>query len=119
MLFRSEHSIYKMNEKKKGNKVDYSFYSEKDIFDFLGLEYKSPIERIDGRAIIFKPQSLKKPKQKLLNQASQRVQLIKSLMHSRGKQGLALRSWEMVFVSSKFPLQLFAYAVRIDFFKTF
>ena len=27
------------------------FTSEKDIFDFLGLQYKSPVERKDGRAV--------------------------------------------------------------------
>jgi len=50
----NEHGIYKMDAKKKGEKVNHSFKSEKDIFDFLGLEYKSPIERIDGRAIVVK-----------------------------------------------------------------
>jgi len=50
----NEHGIYKMDAKKKGEKVNHAFKSEKDIFDFLGLEYKSPIERIDGRAIVVK-----------------------------------------------------------------
>jgi NAD-dependent DNA ligase/predicted flap endonuclease-1-like 5' DNA nuclease/predicted nucleotidyltransferase len=55
----NEHGIYKMDNKKKGDKVsNYKFTDEKDIFDFLGLEYKTPIERTDGRAIVFK----KKPK---------------------------------------------------------
>jgi DNA ligase (NAD+) len=48
----NEHGIYKMEEKKKGEKVNCIFKSEKDIFDFLGLIYKLPIERTDGRAII-------------------------------------------------------------------
>jgi NAD-dependent DNA ligase len=43
-----------MEAKKKGEKVNHVFKSEKDIFDFLGLEYKSPIERTDGRAIVVK-----------------------------------------------------------------
>jgi len=50
----NEHAIYKMEAKKKGEKVNHVFKSEKDIFDFLGLEYKSPIERTDGRAILVK-----------------------------------------------------------------
>jgi len=50
----NEHGIYKMEAKKKGEKVQRTFTSEKDIFDFLGLEYKSPIERTDGRAIVVK-----------------------------------------------------------------
>jgi len=48
---------YSLNEHgfslgKKGEKMDRIFKSEKDIFDFLGLQYKEPEERIDGRAII-------------------------------------------------------------------
>ena len=50
----NEHGIYKMDMKKKGDKVGHSFTSEKDIFDFLGIEYKSPNERTDGRAIVIK-----------------------------------------------------------------
>ena len=52
----NEHGIYKMEAKKKGDKVHKTFTSEKDIFDFLGLEYKAPNERTDGRAIVFKTQ---------------------------------------------------------------
>jgi len=48
----NEHGIYKMENKKKGEKIDKKFTSEKDIFDFLGLQFKTPIERKDGRAII-------------------------------------------------------------------
>lgn len=50
----NEHGIYKMEAKKKGEKVNRTFSSEEDIFDFLGLEYKSPIQRTDGRAIVIK-----------------------------------------------------------------
>jgi len=50
----NEHGIYTMEAKKKGNKVNRTFSNEKDIFDFLGLEYKTPIERTDGRAIVVK-----------------------------------------------------------------
>jgi NAD-dependent DNA ligase len=54
----NEHGLYKMEDKKKGEKVEHVFVSEKDIFDFLNLVYKSPKERIDGRAIIVKGQEL-------------------------------------------------------------
>lgn len=58
----NEHGIHKMEAKNKGEKVNHVFHSEKDIFDFLGLEYKSPIERTDGRAIVVKSSSsTKKP----------------------------------------------------------
>lgn len=48
----NEHGIYKLENKKKGAKVDKEFKTEKDIFDFLGLQFKTPIERRDGRAVI-------------------------------------------------------------------
>jgi len=48
----NEHGIYKMENKKKGEKVDKKFTSEKDIFDFLGLQFKTPTERKDGRAVV-------------------------------------------------------------------
>ena len=48
----NEHGIYKLENKKKGEKVDKSFVTEKDIFDFLGLQFKTPIERRDGRSVL-------------------------------------------------------------------
>lgn len=48
----NEHGIYHMNSKVKGEKVSRVFTTEKDIFDFLELEYKSPTERTDGRSVI-------------------------------------------------------------------
>ena len=53
----NEHGIYKIIEKKKGEKVKKTFENEKDIFEFLNMEYKAPHERIDGRAVV-----IKKPK---------------------------------------------------------
>ena len=57
---------YSMNEhemtvKATGEKVAHKFTSEKDIFDFLGLQYKSPAERLDGRAVEAKRPSEAKP----------------------------------------------------------
>jgi DNA ligase (NAD+) len=48
----NEHGIYKLENKKKGAKVNKEFNTEKDIFDFLGLQFKTPIERQDGRSIM-------------------------------------------------------------------
>ena len=49
----NEHGLYKIEENgKKGEKVEHNFVKEKDIFDYLKMEYKTPIERIDGRAVI-------------------------------------------------------------------
>lgn len=53
-LTMNEHGLYKFEGKKKGEKVDHVFNSERDIFDYLHLEYKSPVERTDGRAVIIK-----------------------------------------------------------------
>ena len=52
----NEHGLYKLeeDEKTKGDKVSYIFNDEKAIFDFLNLEYKTPVERIDGRAVVVK-----------------------------------------------------------------
>ena len=48
---------YSLNEHgfslgKKGDKLDRVFTDENDIFKFLGMQYKDPTERIDGRAVI-------------------------------------------------------------------
>ena len=50
----NEHGLYTLQDggKKKGEKVDHHFTSEEDIFNFLGLVYKAPNERTDGRAIM-------------------------------------------------------------------
>lgn len=48
----NEHGLYKMDGKKKGEKVDHVFKNEKDIFDFLKMKYKTPEERKDGRAVV-------------------------------------------------------------------
>jgi len=46
----NEHSIRK-NDKEK-SKADHVFVTEKDIFDFLNMEYKEPTERIDGNSVV-------------------------------------------------------------------
>ena len=48
----NEHGIYKLENKKKGAKVNKEFNTEKDIFDFLGLQFKMPTERKDGRSVM-------------------------------------------------------------------
>jgi NAD-dependent DNA ligase/DNA polymerase/3'-5' exonuclease PolX len=59
----NEHGINNMEGKKKGDKVSHRFKTEEDIFDFLGLEYKAPTERTDGRAVVLKTNKpVSKPK---------------------------------------------------------
>jgi len=48
----NEHGLYVMKDGKKGLKVDHVFHEEADIFAFLGLVYKKPEERVDGRAVL-------------------------------------------------------------------
>ena len=50
----NEHGLYKMVGKKKGPILDIMFPTERSIFEFLGLEYKKPTERIDGRSVVLK-----------------------------------------------------------------
>jgi len=51
----NEHGIYKKQPgKEKEEKVDQKFKDEKDIFDYLKMEYKEPNERIDGRSLVIK-----------------------------------------------------------------
>jgi NAD-dependent DNA ligase len=47
----NEHGTYNLDEKKKGKLVDHVFTDEKSIFDFLNMQYKTPEERVDGRAV--------------------------------------------------------------------
>ena len=48
----NEHGMYKMVSGKKGAKLDMIFNTEKDIFKFLQMEYKTPVERKDGNAVV-------------------------------------------------------------------
>jgi NAD-dependent DNA ligase len=49
----NEHGLSVMGEKGvKGSLVDHTFTDEKSIFDFLKLQYKTPVERVDGRSVI-------------------------------------------------------------------
>jgi NAD-dependent DNA ligase len=60
-LTLNEHGFHKMENKIKGDKItSVTFNSEKDIFDYLNLEFKEPNERIDGNSVIIKKKSSKK-----------------------------------------------------------
>ena len=57
-LTLNEHGFHKMDNKIKGAKiVSTNFNSEKDIFDYLNLQFKEPNERIDENCIILKEKS--------------------------------------------------------------
>jgi NAD-dependent DNA ligase len=56
----NEHEFQKINKnKEKIGKVTQLFKSEKDIFDYLNMEYKKPYERIDGNSVVIKPEAPK------------------------------------------------------------
>lgn len=49
----NEHGLYKKESgKAKEDKIDVLFETEKDIFDYLKLEFKNPLDRIDGRSVV-------------------------------------------------------------------
>ena len=50
----NEHGLSKMVDKKKEEKLSLNILEERGIFDYLGLVYKTPEERIDGRAVVAK-----------------------------------------------------------------
>jgi len=61
-LTMNEHGLYTLTDgKKKGEKVSHVFKNEKDIFDYLNMEYKGPQERIDGRAVVIKSDKKQTP----------------------------------------------------------
>ena len=68
----NEHGISKMVDKKKTEQLQNTFDSERDIFDFLGLEYREPEDRKDGRAVI--PKSIpKREKEENREPGSQKI----------------------------------------------
>ena len=59
-LTLNEHEFQKINKnKEKIGKVTELFKSEKDIFDYLNMEYKEPYERIDANSVVIKDKSKK------------------------------------------------------------
>jgi len=53
-LSLNEHGLSKMVDKKKEEKLVLNIVDERGIFDYLGLVYKDPKDRIDGRAVVSK-----------------------------------------------------------------
>jgi hypothetical protein len=53
-LSLNEHGLSKMVDKKKEEKLSLNIVDERGIFDYLGLVYKEPKDRIDGRAVVSK-----------------------------------------------------------------
>ena len=47
----NEHGMHEMKKGSKGSKVEGDFPDEQSIFKFLGMKYKQPNERRDGRSV--------------------------------------------------------------------
>jgi len=63
----NEHGLYKMVNKKKGDKLTQTFNTEKDVFDFLNIQYTNPEDRKGANSMklittIKKNKTLKKEK---------------------------------------------------------
>jgi NAD-dependent DNA ligase len=50
-LTMNEHGLYKFTNKTKGEKVPHIFKTEKDIFDYLNLQYVKPENRVDCQSL--------------------------------------------------------------------
>jgi len=46
----NEHGMHHMVKNKKGDKIQQKFTDEKSIFEFLGIEWRDPKNRIDGNS---------------------------------------------------------------------
>jgi len=90
----NEYGLYTLgNGKTKGEKVNAIFHSEKDIFDFLQLEYKHPLERKDGRSfVILKEKENNKEKENQIVEKKEKLEkkyILEELLHSFKKNGVS------------------------------
>jgi len=83
----NEHGLYKMENKKKGDKIVGEFLSEQDIFSYLGLEYKTPEQRKNGNAIVkLTSDSIKKSEQETKTNQKPSVQKVLNTKKSSSKK---------------------------------
>ena len=60
----NEHGLYKMNNKKKGEKLNKSFPTEKDVFKFLDIQYTKPEDRKGANSMVLTQKLTSSPTQK-------------------------------------------------------
>lgn len=88
----NEHGFYKMVDGKKGAKIDMTFNSEKNIFDFLNMEYKEPVERKDGRAVIIKkkdtPSEVVDPEPEIIIKPKKKNKTLKKAKREKPEQNI-------------------------------
>jgi NAD-dependent DNA ligase len=87
-LTLSEHGFHKFDNKskKKLEKIQDIFLTEKDIFDYLNLVYKEPIDRIDENSIQIKSQQQQEPQQEEQQEEQQQEEQQQEQPQSQQKQ---------------------------------
>ena len=92
----NEHQFTTLKDKKP---VTLSFPDEQSVFDFLQLEYRSPEERKDGRAVFIKPEQVTiKPAEEIKVKSPKKAKTLKKkkksgavwLLKKFKKQGITL-----------------------------
>tara|TARA_B110000008_G_scaffold275649_2_gene313494 strand:+ start:85 stop:3117 length:3033 start_codon:yes stop_codon:yes gene_type:complete len=63
----NEHGMYKMENGIKTTKLKTFMPEEKDVFNFLGMEYKTPHERTGANAVVLKKRTVPKLKNKKID----------------------------------------------------
>ena len=81
-LSMNEHGLFKMIKGEKSEKVSHVFKNEKDIFNYLHLQYKTPKERIDGRAVVVSGYDQIKLEKEKLSIPSQVIQMVNNFKHN-------------------------------------
>lgn len=81
-LTLNEHGFHSMSNGKKGEKIEGNFNTERDIFNYLNLEYKEPMERIDGRSIVQTQQPQLRQSQKTQKQQTQSLKTFATLYNT-------------------------------------
>ena len=70
----NEHGLSIMKNGVKGPQIDKYFPDEKSIFDFLGMVYKQPEERINGQSVeLIKEPEIKEPEIKAKTKAARKT----------------------------------------------
>ena len=86
----NEHGFHRMVKGKKAQKLERQFNSEEDVFNFLGMVYKGPTERIDGNAVVLKedmPSEEKKESVKPPPKKKRKRIVVKKLIREFLKEG--------------------------------
>lgn len=90
----NEHGLSKMVDKKKEEKVAHVFRDEKDIFDYLNMEYKAPNERIDGRSVVIKPIKTRKIRTVIKKIPNEKIKILEEPVTAKAELKAELKAIE-------------------------